>query len=133
MPEPGRRSGPTPGPVAVPVPDVNDVITEAAAWPTGVPGLVIGQIPLDAPDCGGSWLVMHARSGRRLPFCLPGPEAARALAGALAVVMNWQDTETAVRYAMRSDAYLLATARFSPWKCFHGAPSTRPHDNGVIA
>jgi hypothetical protein len=68
-----------------------------------------------------------------LPYCLPDPEAARALAVALAVVLDWQETEIAVRYTLRSDAYRLAVARFGPWKCTHGFPSRTPHDNGVIA
>lgn len=119
----------------VPVPDDLGVLKNLQAWPTGVPGLVVAQVCHGAPTgCLGTWSVIHARSGKRPPYCLPDPEAALGLALVLRGVTDWQQPGETARRSMKTPAYRAAVAPYLPWRCRHGeraGPITQ--DNGVIA
>jgi hypothetical protein len=125
------------GPVPIPSADSVGVVRDVTAWPTGVPGLVVAATPEYAAAvlvCLGSWSVVHARSGRRLPYCLPDPEAALGLALAARDVTDWQQPIEAVRPAFKTGAYLYAVAPYQSWRCRHESGPTAPvRDNGVIA
>lgn len=121
-------------PVLVTSPDRVGDIRDIPAWPTGVPGLVVAQIPRESDRCVGAWSVLHARSGSRLPYCLPDPEAALGLALAVGPFADWQQPGQAVRPALKTRAYLAVIAVYKPWRCLHGNhPKVITHDNGVIA
>jgi hypothetical protein len=113
------------------------VVKDVNAWLTGVPGLVIVQGGRGAAMCPGGWSVMHARSGKRLTFCLPDPEGALSLAVAIGGVTDWQRPGLAVRGIPMAPAFLAAAAPYEPWRCSHNTPvslsSWTAHDNGVIA
>lgn len=68
------------GPVVVPSAGSRGAVRDIAAWPTSVPGLAVAEMPRQH-KCGGlAWCVIHARSGKRAPYCLPDPESALAFA-----------------------------------------------------
>ena len=123
----------------VPVTATNSSGTVArgvTAWLTGVPGLVIVRASTVAAMCDGAWSVLHARSGKRLPYCLPDPEAALSFAIAISDVTDWQQPGTAVRGIPATPAFLAATGPYEPWRCSHNpaaSASSMAHDNGVIA
>jgi hypothetical protein len=122
------------GPLLVPASDAAGTVRDIAAWPTGVPGLVVARLPREARSCEGLWSVLHARSGSRAPYCLPDPEAALGLALALRDVTDWQQPGEAVREAMRAEAYQAVARAYRPWRCEHGyRPGAITQDNGVIA
>lgn len=121
-------------PVLVASPDRLGDTRDIRSWPTGVPGLVVAQIPPESERCIGLWSVLHARSGARLPYCLPDPEAALGLALAVRDAGDWQRPGQEVRAYMRTRAYNTAVAAYRPWRCKHGDhPRWITHDNGVIA
>lgn len=122
------------GPVPVPATDRLGVVRDVTAWRTGVPGLVVAAIPPESDRCVGSWSVIHARSGSRLPYCFPDPEAALGLALAVGDVTDWQQPGQDVRAAMRTLRYTRAVTRYQSQKCRHGhQPRVITQDNGVIA
>ena len=107
---------------------------EVPVWPTGVPGLVVGQRPTDKGECAGKWKVGHARSGYTLPYCLPDPESALSLARALEGVTDWQQIAQVVRPALRTDPYRRAVLPYGIARCVH-PPSSDPdkaEDTGII-
>ena len=126
-------SGTVPVPVAT---SSGTVVRDVSAWLTGVPGLVIVGGGADAAMCPGAWSVLHARSGKRFPYCLPDPEGALSLAVAIGGVADWQQPGQAVRGIPATRAFLAATAVYEPWACSHNPPvslASMAHDNGVIA
>ena len=121
-------------PIAVTVVESDGISRTLTTWPTGVPGLTVVQVPEESAACAGKWSVMHARSGMRLVYCLPDPEAALGLALALRDVADWQQPGQAVRAFMRRRPYVAAVLPYLPWRCKHGGtPGVITHDNGVIA
>jgi hypothetical protein len=102
-------------------------------WPTGVPGLVVGQVPPGFHH-GGRWRVFHARSGGSLSYCLPDPEAALGLARAVAGVTDWQQPAEAVSAVVESGACLGPAAAYESARCLDHVPHRAGcNDNGVIA
>lgn len=123
------------GPVLVPAVGCDGVSLAITSWPTGVPGLTVAQMPEESYRCAGKWSVIHARSGMRLMYCLPDPEAALGLALALRDAGDWQQPGEDVRAFMNRSPYIAAVLPYLPWRCKHGT-GWRPglaHDNGVIA
>jgi hypothetical protein len=121
------------------VPSANStgtVVRDVTAWPTGVPGLVVVPSSAVAAICDGAWSVLHARTGKRLPYCLPDPEGALSLAITIGGVTDWRQPGQAVRDIPATPAFAAATAVYEPWRCSHGpaaSPDSMAHDNGVIA
>jgi hypothetical protein len=112
------------------------IVRDVNAWLTGVPGLVIVQGGKGAAMCAGAWSVMHARSGKRLTFCLPDPESALGFAIAIGGVTDWQRPGLVVKGIPMTPAFLDAAAAYEPWRCSHNTPvslASMAHDNGVIA
>lgn len=118
-------------PVQVPSPGAP---RDIPAWPTGVPGVVVAEIPPESSSCAGMWSVVHARSGLRLPYCLPDPEAALGLALAVADVTDWRLPGEDVRAALRTARYDRAVTPYQSLRHRHGVvPRVVTQDNGVIA
>jgi hypothetical protein len=112
------------------------IVRDVTAWLTGVPGLVVVRASEGTEMCGGAWSVLHARSGKRLPYCLPDPEGALSFAIAISDITDWRQPGPAVRDIPVTPAFHAAAAAYEPWHCSHGptpTPASMAHDNGVIA
>jgi len=112
------------------------VVRDVTAWLTGVPGIVIVQASAVAAMCDGAWSVLHARTGKRFPYCFPDPELALDFAIAISEIADWRQPGPAVRGIPATPAFTAATDAHEPWRCSHGpvaTPASMTHDNGVIA